>query len=838
MCGTKGLSKIGLRLHYTSDHGIPVETKHLRFENVEEFVSWKADIEKKTSSRFFKKTGTKTIKMEDKKVEYYQCHRNGVYKSRGTGKRKIKLQSSNKIDGFCPAAITAAYLDPEDTVDVSYTPTHVGHGNDLRRVNLTREQKKMLAEKIESNVPFDQILGEVGGNVSEERVERIHLLKRRDLHNIKRNLNSSRATQQSNSYGSFDSWAKNNMNTGLVRFYKPRGVPSSSYPNLAAEDFLMVIANDAQLNLLEMYGQDCVCFYGSGNLDNCDFQLTTILVLDELHQAIPCALMFSSKSEVASLSIFISVLRNILKGSVSPKVLVVDITDDYRNAWNSVMAPAAYELFSDKQVVQSWRENLRKIKGEKKQKETLARLQGILQEKNRGIFSTLLGQTLAELDADEDTSEYAIYFRSEFLAHVRCWAHCYRNHLGFDDNVKIENLHLVLMYINRHCKRVKRLDVAVHSMMNFIREKLYKRTAFGSEVMESASIAIMKDRHQNAVDMIGVQIQRKGDTWVFSKSLKSTHKFEIVRSAFDCNCSTKCEKCKACVHMFRCSCQDFAISWNVCKHIHRVAMHCQQDGVEAVSLSSETSPIAAAAVPQVAAPSGSHVDPVPISAETALNTAASITKFETVSCNQADPVPTSAKTSLITAATIPQDEVVSHSRVIAARISAETSPISGAAFAQNEAVSCGQVVSVPVSGESSLITAASFTQNEAASGRQVDPAPISTETFITSAGLSQDEAVSGDLFLNIFDDGNPETPEQMDVNVFSEDMNASTAIEEIKRRLISSFKELVERHVNTLEHVEICENAISSILPTIEATRTSIPNAEFAVEDSSLWPED
>jgi len=37
------------------------------------------------------------------------------------------------------------------------------------------------------------------------------------------------------------------------------------------------------------------------------------------------------------------------------------------------------------------------------------------------------------------------------------------------------------------------------------------------------------------------------------------------------DCVLRCEYCKICVHIFKCSCMDNIIYLNICKHIHAIA---------------------------------------------------------------------------------------------------------------------------------------------------------------------------------------------------------------------------------------------------------------------------
>ena len=74
-----------------------------------------------TKSKFIKERGSKP------KVANYICHHSG-YMSKNKGKRHIKTQSSNKINGFCPAGLKVVF-ENYGKYSVNFFKTHVGHQN-------------------------------------------------------------------------------------------------------------------------------------------------------------------------------------------------------------------------------------------------------------------------------------------------------------------------------------------------------------------------------------------------------------------------------------------------------------------------------------------------------------------------------------------------------------------------------------------------------------------------------------------------------------------------------------------------------------------------------------
>ncbi|GFR19281.1 uncharacterized protein TNCT_657421 [Trichonephila clavata] len=135
-----------------------------------------------------KNTGSKSDKTGGT-IAYFYCHRNGYYNTAGDKKRNMKMAGSNKINGNCPSKMKV-YEDIESKVTVEFTKTHVGHGINLGRMKITREEKEDIARKLENKIPIEAILDDIRNSVN-EKLERIHLITRQDIKNIKVEYNVS-----------------------------------------------------------------------------------------------------------------------------------------------------------------------------------------------------------------------------------------------------------------------------------------------------------------------------------------------------------------------------------------------------------------------------------------------------------------------------------------------------------------------------------------------------------------------------------------------------------------------------------------------------------------------
>lgn len=110
--------------------------------------------------------------------------------------------------------------------------------------------------------------------------------------------------------------------SGCILFFKMQDTLSEKYPLLQKEDFILIIMTDAQCEILRKYGRDCICIDSTHGLNAYDFQLTTLLVLDDMREGFPCCFMISNHTDEKFMSIFFHEIKSTLEVSLNPKVFV------------------------------------------------------------------------------------------------------------------------------------------------------------------------------------------------------------------------------------------------------------------------------------------------------------------------------------------------------------------------------------------------------------------------------------------------------------------------------------------------------------------------------------
>lgn len=321
--------------HFQKRHEIVIKTQTLEFFSQNTFNTWKIQTEQDTNSSFVKKYTKRSRKGT---ITFFLCNRSGNYVEKESERlRSLKTQGSNKIDAFCPASIKIL-VDSEEKITVNYIETHIGHINDLGHLFLNHLDRAQIASKIAMKIPFETILDDIRDSVSNSTLYRIHLLSKKDLYNIESSFNlQSDSIRHTNDCLSVEAWInefkdKDNMHV----FYKSQETVSEEYPQLKSEDFMLVIMNQPQCDILLKYGSDVICIDGTHGMKHSNFELITLLVLDDMRQGFPCSFCITSRTDKDALKVFFSCIEK-WTGKISPTVFMSDMADTFYNAWVEIM---------------------------------------------------------------------------------------------------------------------------------------------------------------------------------------------------------------------------------------------------------------------------------------------------------------------------------------------------------------------------------------------------------------------------------------------------------------------------------------------------------------------
>ena len=105
----------------------------------------------------------------------------------------------------------------------------------------------------------------------------------------------------------------------------------SYFNGVEENDFLVGLQTQFQKELFEKLAQKLICVDATHGATAYDFQLVTVLVIDDYNEGIPVAWLISNKETTDALKIFFSILRQCC-GEIQTETFVSDDADAYYNA--------------------------------------------------------------------------------------------------------------------------------------------------------------------------------------------------------------------------------------------------------------------------------------------------------------------------------------------------------------------------------------------------------------------------------------------------------------------------------------------------------------------------
>ncbi|XP_049779353.1 uncharacterized protein LOC126176251 [Schistocerca cancellata] len=540
-CSLSFLTYDTLRTHIQENHDVSFECQEIEFGCLADFEEWKISYEKVNHVRYVMNCSEQ--ERLEKRVRYYHCHRSFNFNSKGTGARCVKSMGTNKIGSTCPSNMQVTIT--EDKCCLKFFPKHMGHTQDVGRTFLHRNERAELAGRLSQGVPVGRVLQDVLSAPIAASVERIHLLEKKDLHNIKRDFDIGYATKKhENDAVSVKLWVeemKRQSDNPVLYFKQQKQVD----PNFQDEDFILIIMTDFQAEQLLKYGEDKICVDGTHGMTAYDFQLFTIVVVDRL--VLECQLHF---------------------------VFQIGETSFY-NAWSAVMGPVPNQLLCSWHIQRNWSQNLRRIsEGSEKKSAVFSSLKRLQTELDIDVFSCSLEKVVENLLNDPDTAEFGRYFLKMYCQRVEKWAYCFRHRLGINTNNYLESLHKVIKYSYLEGKKCRRLDKSLNALLCLVRDKVYEGLVKLSKRKQCSRASRVKASHNDSSAITNGMILCRGEgLWEVLSSTGCEVYVVVKNSELTCErkCSLKCNTCNICVHSYKCSCLDNILNFNICKHIHACA---------------------------------------------------------------------------------------------------------------------------------------------------------------------------------------------------------------------------------------------------------------------------
>ncbi|XP_034236338.1 uncharacterized protein LOC117642361 [Thrips palmi] len=570
-CSAEFPKSSSMDLHLEHGHGIELSSSHINFENMDDFYAWKEETERKTHSLFVKHEGTKSV--EDGDRTYYYCHRSG-HSRKMQDPDRIRWKGSPKTSHYCPARLTAT--ESNGKVSVIYKEKHVGHDFNLGHLRLSKNQRAILAAKLQSKVKMDDILDEVRDSVSEEHgLTRMHLLEKRDLLNVIREFKLDKNRAHDNDAFSVELWVaeQQEKNPNMVAYYKGQHKQDPSEV-LRDEDFMIVLMTEYQKELVRKYSSDKILIDSTHGTNNYDFQLTTLMTVDEYGAGCPVAFCISNRIDTESIGVFFEAVKNQV-GRIKCNVFMSDDYPAYYNAWEVVMAPANHRLLCTWHVDRSWRTQLKQKVKENKAPEVYKGCRVLLECKQAEDLEELAESFIQMCENDEETKEFGKYFRQYYANRIPMWAFSFRHKLGLNTNMYLEALHKKLKYCHFDGKANRRMDNCIAALLKLSKNLMFERLIRHHKQKPTSRMLAITESHKKSAEIKPDAIEQVHDAeWRVKSQSSLRGPYAVTLNEDQCEgCPLQCPICQICVHQVSCTCENHLIGLNICKHIHAVIGH-------------------------------------------------------------------------------------------------------------------------------------------------------------------------------------------------------------------------------------------------------------------------
>ena len=339
-----------LVVHYNSKHNMKFNVNSKSFNNQEEFILWKNEIEKNTSAHYVLNTSCK--KTATAFVSYYYCRRSGNKRCVETPKRSRKCQGSCKINNYCTSYMKVSKNIKDCTISVNFCLDHYGHSLQIAHLNISHGLRAQIAGKLASGVEAGNILDFIRDDISS--IDRDSLLTRKDIYNIKHQYNISQSQKHKDDGQSVDLWVKqfeDDENNPIV-FYKPQ---NSQHDTLQDDDFLLCVQTKFQKEMMLKHGSSIICVDSTHGTTQYDFLLISLLVLDDFQEAIPVAWAVTNSERYEILHIFMDEIRRSCEQDLKTEVFMSDMADNFYQAWCASFSQPYRRLYCSWHVDKSWR---------------------------------------------------------------------------------------------------------------------------------------------------------------------------------------------------------------------------------------------------------------------------------------------------------------------------------------------------------------------------------------------------------------------------------------------------------------------------------------------------
>ena len=246
--------------------------------------------------------------------------------------------------------------------------------------------------------------------------------------------------------------------------------------------------------------------YATYSINDYDFNLITLMVLDNFQEGIP-TMWALSNWEDKPVSVLVSTLNAIKDrcGAIETRWFMSDMAQQYYSAWKEVFgAESTAYLWCAWHVDRAWRDGLRRYLTEREQqREVYQQLRVLMMETNKAKFTIMLTKFLSlnkanipafidyfkssycshieqwamchRIGTPMNTPAFIDYFKSSYCSHIAQWAMCHRIGTPMNTNMFSEAFHRVLKIVYLQHRHNRRIDYLIYILLKIVRDKAFEQ---------------------------------------------------------------------------------------------------------------------------------------------------------------------------------------------------------------------------------------------------------------------------------------------------------------------------------------------------------------------------
>ena len=522
--------------HLQKIHTMSLDTEVVQFRSFTDFLAWKEKLERETHSWYIQHCAPWIN--NGKGHWYYYCSRAGKYNPRGKGERGMKSQGTSKTISHCSAHIKAIRNIKTNAVKAEFTSSHYSHDTQLGHLRMTNVTRLMIASKLKKGITNQRIIDDIRHCSENSQTNREHLISHKDINNIQKQFNIEGIRKHPNDLISVSSVVEEMdvLDYNPVLLFKQQGeLPTDNCKALTKEDFVLVIQTEFQKDIFCKYGKDGVCMDATYKINDYDFHLITLIVLDGFQEGIPIAWALSNREDKTHI---LCALKERC-GHIIPRWFMSDKAQQYYNAWKEVFeVNNTTYLWCAWHVDRAWRDGLNRYFHEKEQqRDVYHQLRVLMMDTGKAKFRTLLTKFLTLYHSNYPA--FTEYFNSFYCSHIEQWAMCYR--IGTPMNS--ESFHRVLKIVYLRHKHNRQIDYLVHILLKIARDKAFEQLQKLEKGKHTHRICDINKRHKTAVSfavLAKIEVEDNNAYRVNSQSRQGLS-YIVERMKQSCTCNIKCQ---------------------------------------------------------------------------------------------------------------------------------------------------------------------------------------------------------------------------------------------------------------------------------------------------------